>query len=228
MAKETKDEPIVDVEQAFTRTELFIENNKKSLIIIASAIIVLVGGYFAYKYWYVADQETKAQAEMFKAEQYFEKDSLDKAINGDAASAMGFADIADEYSVTPSGNLAEYYLGMCYLKKGQFEDAIKHLESFNGKDQVVGPLATGAIGDANMELGKTDDAITYYLKAAEQSNNQFTTPIFLKKAAMANEDKGNYADAVKLYERIKNEFAETMEGKEMDKYIARAKTLGNI
>jgi len=222
------DEPIVDVEQAFSRTELFIENNKKSLSIIAGAIIVLVGGYFAYKFWYVAGEEAKAQTEMFRAEQFFEKDSLDKAMNGDGNMVIGFRQIADDYSITPSGNLAEYYLGMCYLKKGQFEEAITHLESFNGKDQIVAPIATGAIGDANMELGKTEEAITFYLKAAEQNNNNFTTPIYLKKAGMANESKGNYADAVKIYERIKNEFSETMEGKEMDKYIARAKTLGNI
>ena len=227
MAQETKNETIVDVEHAFSRTELFIENNKKSLTIIVSAIVLLVGGYFAYKYWYVAGEETKAQSEMFKAEQYFEKDSLDKAMNGDGA-AIGFAQIADDYSITPSGNLAEYYLGVCYLKKGQYEEAITHLQAFDGTDQIVAPIATGAIGDANMELGKTDEAITFYLKAAEQNNNQFTTPIYLKKAAMANEDKGNYADAVKIYERIKSEYAETLEGKDMDKYIARAKTLGNI
>jgi tetratricopeptide (TPR) repeat protein len=228
MSKEIKDEPIVDVEQAFSKTELFIENNKKSLGIIIGAIAVLVGGYFAYKYWYVAGEETKAQAEMFKAEQYFEKDSLDKAMNGDGNLVMGFSQIVDEYSITPSGNLAEYYLGMCLLKKGQYEEAISHLQSFDGNDQIVAPIATGAIGDANLELGKTEEAINFYLKAAEQNNNKFTTPIYLKKAAMANEDKGNYADAVKLYERIQNEFAETTEGKDMDKYIARAKALGNI
>ncbi|MCE3278405.1 MAG: hypothetical protein K0S44_596, partial [Bacteroidetes bacterium] len=208
--------------------ELFIENNKKSLVLIIGAIAVLVGGYFAYKYWYVAGEETKAQAEMFKAEQYFEKDSLDKAMNGDGNLVMGFSQIVDEYSITPSGNLAEYYLGMCLLKKGQYEEAITHLQSFDGNDQIVAPIATGAIGDANLELGKTEEAITFYLKAAEQNNNKFTTPIYLKKAAMANEDKGNYADAVKLYERIQNEFAETTEGKDMEKYIARAKALGNI
>lgn len=228
MADENKNEPIVDVEEAFSKTELFIENNKKSLSIIVGAIVVLVGGYFAYKYWYVAGEEAKAQTEMFKAEQFFEKDSLDKAINGDGNMVLGFTQIVDDYSITPSGNLAEYYLGICYLKKGQYEEAIKHLEAFDGTDQMVAPIATGAIGDANLELGKTDEAITFYLKAAEQNTNNFTTPIYLKKAAMANEDKGNYADAVKLYERIKSEFAETMEGKEMDKYIARAKTLGNI
>jgi tetratricopeptide (TPR) repeat protein len=227
MAQKITDEPIVDVEEAFSKTEAYIEQNKQSLMIILGVVIALVGGYFAYKYWYVAGEETKARAEMFKAEQYFEKDSLNKAINGDGV-AVGFTQIVDDYGITPSGNLAEYYLGICFLKKGQFEDAITHLEKFDSKDQMVAPIAIGAIGDANMELGKTDEAITFYLKAAEQSTNNFTTPIYLKKAAMANEDKGNYADAVKLYERIKNEFAETMEGKEMDKYIGHAKVLGNL
>lgn len=227
MAQEITDEPIVDVEEAFSKTEEYIEQNKQSLMIILGVVVVLVGGYFAYKYWYVAGEETKARTEMFKAEQYFEKDSLDKAINGDGV-AIGFAQIVEDYGVTPSGNLAEYYLGVSYLKKGQFEEAITHLQEFDGDDQIVAPIATGAIGDANMELGKTDEAITYYLKAAEQNANNFTTPIYLKKAAMANEDKGNYADAIKLYERIKNEFAETIEGKEVEKYIGRAKTLGNL
>jgi tetratricopeptide (TPR) repeat protein len=227
MAQQEKDDLLVGVEEAFSKTELYVEKNKQNLIIIASVVIALVGGYFAYKYMYVAGEETTASSEMFKAEAYFANDSLDKAINGDGA-AIGFAKIAEDYSVTPSGNLAHYYLGISYLKKGQYENAIEHLEEFDGKDQIVGPQATGAIGDANMELGKVDEAITFYLKAAEQNTNKFTTPIFLKKAAMANEDKGNYADAVKLYERIKNEFPETIEGNEMEKFIGRAKALGNL
>ncbi len=227
MSEQITDEPIINVEEAFSKTELYIEQNKKSLSIIALVVVALVGGYFAYKYWYVAGEETKARTEMFKAEAYFEKDSLDKAINGDG-NALGFAQIVDEYSITPSGNLAEYYLGICYLKKGQYEEAIAHLEDFDSKDQMVAPIATGAIGDAKLELGLTDEAITYYIKAAEQSGNKFTTPIYLKKAAMANEDKGSYADAVKLYERIKNEYSETSEGRDIEKYIAHAKALGNL
>jgi tetratricopeptide (TPR) repeat protein len=227
MSQQISDEPVIDVEEAFSKTELYIEQNKKSLSIIAMVIIALVGGYFAYKYWYVAVEETKARAEMYKAESYFEKDSLDKAINGDGKS-LGFTKKVDDYSNTHSGNLAEYYLGICYLKKGQYEEAISHLQEFNSKDQMIAPIATGAIGDANMELGKVDEAITYYIKAAEQSNNKFTTPIYLKKAALANEDKKAYADAVKLYERIKNEFGETTEGKEIEKYLARAKALAEM
>lgn len=228
MAKQINDEPIVDVEQAFSKTELYIEQNKKSLGIIFVAIVALVGGYFAYKFWYVAGEETKARAEMFVAEDYFGKDSIDLAMNGDKNGSIGFIEIVENYGVTPSGNLAEYYLGMCYLKKGQYEEAITHLEEFDGKDQIVAPLATAGIGDAHMELGRVDEAITFYLKAAEQNNNLFDTPICLKKAGLAYEEKQNYADAVKIYERIKNEYAETTEGREMDKFIARAKVLGNL
>ncbi len=229
MAKRIDDEPIVDVGQAFSKTELFIEQNKKTILTIVGLIIVVIGGYYAYKNWYVAGQETEARSKMFKAEQYFEKDSINKAMNGDKSeNGLGFIQIADDYSVTPSGNLAEYYLGICYLKTGKFEDAIEHLKKFDGNDEIVSGLATAAIGDANMELGKTDEAISYYLKAAEQHTNNYDTPMCLKKAALANEEKGNYADAVKLYERIKNEFPETADGKEMEKYIARAKTVGNL
>lgn len=228
MAKDIKDEPIVDVEQAFGKTEMYIEQNKKALGVIFVAIVVMVGGYFAYKFWYVAGEETKARTDMFMAEDYFGKDSIDFAMNGDGKGSIGFIEIAENYGITPSGNLAEYYLGMCYLKKGQYEEAIAHLEEFDGNDQIVAPLATAGIGDANMELGKIDEAITFYLKAAEQNNNLFDSPICLKKAGLAYEEKQNYADAIKIYERIKNEYAETMEGREMDKFIARAKVLGNL
>src|ERR1043165_6168633 len=228
MAKEINDEPIVDVEQAFSRTELYIEQNRKGLMTVVAVLVAVVGGYFAYKYWYVAGEETKARAEMFTAEDYFGKDSIDLAMNGDANGAVGFIQIVEDYGVTPSGNLAEYYLGMCYLKKGMYAEAIEHLEAFDGEDQIVAPLATAGIGDANMEMGNVDEAITFYLKAAEQNANQFDSPICLKKAGLAYEDKGNYADAIKIYERIRNEYSQSMEGKEMEKYISRAKSLGNL
>jgi tetratricopeptide (TPR) repeat protein len=227
MSQEIKDQPIVDVEQAFSKTEVYIEENKKSLLIIAGVIVALVGGYLAYKLWYVNGEEELARKEMFRAEEYFGKDSLNQAMNGDSVSS-GFSTIVEQYGVTPSGNLAEYYLGISCLRKGQYEEAIQHLEEFDSKDQIVSAIAIGAIGDAKMELGQTDEAISYYLKAAEHNTNKFTTPIYLKKAGMANEEKNNYADAVKIYERIKSEYSETAEGREMDKFIARAKTLGNI
>jgi len=218
------DETIIDVQESYSKLEQYIEENKKPISIILGAIVVIVGGYFAWKYLYVADLETEAQKKLFIAESYFQRDSLNQAINGDGQNS-GFLEIADNYGVTKSGNLAEYYLGISYLKKGEFQNAIDHLGNFSSDDQIIGPMAKGAIGDAHLELGHVEDAIKYYLEAADQKNNDFTSPVFLKKAAMAYEENKNYEDAIKVYERIKTEHPNTQEGKDIDKYIARAKIL---
>lgn len=224
MAKEKKEEMLVDVQQAYTKTEHYIEENKKSLTIILGAIVVLITGYFAWTKLYVAPKEAEAQNQMFVAEKYFEKDSFKLAINGDG-NYMGFEKIAEEYGVTKSGNLAHYYLGMSYLKTGEFEKAIEQLNEFDSDDEILAPLAVGAIGDANMELNKTDEAINFYLKAAKERTNNFTTPIFLMKAALAYESQNNFENALKIYEEIKADYSTTTEGREIEKYITKAKLL---
>lgn len=224
MAKEKKEEMLVDVQKAYTKTEHYIEENKKSLTIILGAIVVLITGYFAWTKLYVAPKETEAQNQMFVAEKYFEKDSFKLAINGDG-NYMGFEKIVEEYGVTKSGNLAHYYLGMSYLKTGEFEKAIEQLNEFDSDDEILAPLAVGAIGDANMELNKTDEAINFYLKAAKERTNNFTTPIFLMKAALAYESKSNFDNALKIYEEIKADYSTTTEGREIEKYITKAKLL---
>jgi len=141
---------------------------------------------------------------------------------------MGFKDLADNYSATKTGRVSNYYAGICLLRTGKFEEAIEYLEKYNGKDEMIAPVAIGAIGDANMELNKVDEAVNFYLKAAEQSTNSFTTPLYLKKAGFAYELKANYPEALAAYERVKNEYPKSTEAREIDKYIARVKTLGNI
>jgi len=224
---EQKEEPIVDVQETIGKAERYIEENKKSLSIIVGAVVVLVGGYFAWTKLYLAPLEEEAQGQMFMAERYFEKDSLDKAINGDGQ-FYGFKDIIENYGLTSSGNLAHMYLGLCYLHKGQFEDAVSELKEFDGDDMMLGPISIGAIGDAYSELGKTDDAIEQYIKASETNKNDFTTPVYLMKAATLYESQNKYAEAVKIYEQLKTDFSEAREGRDVEKYISRAKAKGGI
>jgi len=219
-----KDDTIIDVVEVYSKTERYIDENQKSLSVIVGVIVGIIGLYFAYTKLYVGPLEIEAQSQMYIAEQYFEMDSLDLAINGDG-NYLGFIDIVDEYSVTPSGNLAHYYLGICYLKKGQYEDAIEYLNGFDSDDQFVGPVAIGAIGDAYMELGETEDAVSYYMQAANENENQFTTPIFLMKAAQTYEDLSDYKKAVSIYKQIKEDYPDTKEGREVEKYLARASGL---
>lgn len=209
------------VEEAFGKTEQFIEKNQKIIIIVVSVIIVVVLGFFGFKRFYLAPKEKDAQSQMFMAEKYFEQDSLKKALNGDGQ-YLGFLAIIDEYGMTDAANLSQYYAGICYLKMGQYEDAIQHLEKFGTGDEVVGPMAKGAIGDAYMELKQTQKAADYYAEAADMRKNEFTSPMFMMKAAWAYEELSNYEKALNFYKRIKNEFPRSNEGREIDKYISLA------
>jgi len=216
---EKTDEQMVAVEEALSKSEKFIEENIKLLSTIVLAVVVVVMGYFAYQKYYLQPKEAEAEGQMFVAEQYFEQDNFDKALNGDDQN-MGFLNIIEEYGVTKSANLASYYAGISFLKTGEYQKAIDYLSDFSSDDKMVAPMAIGAIGDAYMELGKTDKAINYYLKAAA-SDNSFTAPIFLKKAAFTYESENNNAKALELYKKIKNDYPKSLEAQDIKRYISR-------
>lgn len=212
---------IVAVEEAFSKTEQFIEKNQKIILIVVAAVVVIVLVFFGFRRFYLEPLEKKAQSQMFMAEKYFEQDSLKKALNGDGQ-YLGFLAIIDEYGMTKSANLAHYYAGICYLKMGQYDQALDQLDSFSCDDELVGPMAKGAMGDASMELKQVDKAADLYVKAAEMKKNEFTSPMFLLKAGMAYEELGRFDKALEVYKIIKKEYPRSMEGREIDKNIAYA------
>jgi tetratricopeptide (TPR) repeat protein len=221
--KEAEPQRMKNVEETLTRTEQLLEQNYKALLIALGVIVVIVGLFWLSRL-YLNKRNDEAQSQMYQAERYLEMDSLNLALNGDG-NYLGFLDIANDYKFTNAGNLARYSAGLCYLHLGKYEEAIEFLNKYSKKDKVLGSLAIGATGDAYVELGDTDKGVLKYLEAAEYGGNSFNTPLFLMKAGEIYELNGNYSEAFKLYERIKDEYPESTEGSSIDKYIARAKLL---
>ena len=155
--KTAQEDNLQELESALTKTEQFIEDNQKKITYVVGAIVVLVGAFLAFNRFYLQPKEKEALNQMFMAEDYFEKDSFNLAINGDG-NYLGFLDIIDDYGMTKSANRAKYYTGIAYLHMGQFEDAIEYLKKFKTDDLLLAPVKTGAIGDVMLELGKTEDA----------------------------------------------------------------------
>jgi tetratricopeptide (TPR) repeat protein len=218
-----KEDSLSDVENALTQTEHFIEKNQKILTIAIGAVVVIVGGFLAFKAFYVQPREKSAQEQMFMAEQYFEKDSFNLAINGDG-NYLGFLDIIDDYGSTKAGKLANYYTGIAYLHLGQYQEALDYLSNFETDDPVLAPVAEGAKGDAYAELDQTDKALSAYKKAYGYTN-EFTAPVYMMKAGKLLESTGKSDQALALYREIKEKYSETPEGRTIDKYIARAQVL---
>ena len=222
MAKKNKTEDqFIQVEQALSKTEQYLVNNQKSLMIILGAIIGLILLFKGYQKFYIEPLEEDAQIEVYMAELYFQKDSFNLALNGDGQYA-GFLDVAEEYSSTKVGNLANYYAGLCYLNTGDYNNAITYLENFSSDDIILSSLALGCIGDAYMELGDTDKAKSSYKDAVENSNNEFTTPRYMMKLAMIHESKKEYSEELEIYKSIKVDFKTSLEASGIEKYISRA------
>ena len=215
------------IESALTRTEHYIEENRKSLSIIAGAIVVAVLLYFAFNRFYMQPKEKNAQRQMYVAEQYFEKDSFNLALKGDG-NYPGFLTIIDEFGLTDASNLSHYYAGICYKNLGNYKDAIEHLRKFDSSDKIISSEALGAIGDCYADLGENDQAVKYYKKAANNNKNDFTTPLYLMRAGILLEEMNNFKDALKIYQRIEEEYNGTKEGHDIEKYIARVKIKGNL
>jgi tetratricopeptide (TPR) repeat protein len=226
MAKKVKkgqgDNRIENFEEALTRTEQFIEDNQKPLMIVVGILVVIVVAVTVYKRYIVSPKQKEAQSQMFVAEDYFERDSFNLALNGDGNN-LGFLDIIDVYKITKSANLAKYYAGICYLHLGDYDNAIDYLSKFKSKDQMLSVIAKGAIGDAYMQAGDKEKGLDYYLEAGENSENEFLAPMYLMKAGEVLEDFGEYGRALSIYTDIKDKFPKSTEGRDIDKYIIRAK-----
>jgi tetratricopeptide (TPR) repeat protein len=205
-----------------TKVEHYIEENQKSLLIIVGIIVALIASFIGYKKLYVAPKEDEAQEQIYIAQNYFQRDSFKLALNGDG-NFPGFQELADDYGVTKAGNLAHYYAGICFLKLGKYEDAIEYLKNFETNDNVLGPESLGAIGAAYSELGQYEDAAKFYKKAADNNKNDFTRPYFLQRAAEVYEELKDYESALKMYETIQSEYPNSTEGRQVEKYITRAK-----
>ena len=203
--------------------EDFLKSNSKILVGILVVAVVLIGGVLFFQY-NTQQQNEKAQAEMFQAVYFFEQDSVEFALNGDGIN-KGFLTIIEDYPRTGAANLSHFYTGSIYLSQKKFEDALTHLEEFSSDDYLVQAKAYSLIGDANLELGKNEEAIAQYTKAARTNENKFMSPKYLAKLAVAQEEAGKVEDAIKTYTEIEEKYYESFEFAAARKHKARLEGL---
>ena len=214
-----------------TRTEDWVKRNQKTIVGVLLGIAVIGLGYLLYQQFVKLPNEKNAANELFFAQRFFDEameadnkqaqDSLFKVSIKGGRGKYGFEQIAEKYSGTKAANLAEYGMGMAYMRLGEYNNAITHLKAFSSTDDIYGALAYGNIGDAYLQQKNNAEALNYYIKAFEQSNNEFVTPLYLKKAGIAATLQGKTADALKYYERIKNEYPNSEEARTIDILIGK-------
>ena len=225
MAEQKNQNEHLNVEDALTQSEAFLIKYKNAIIGGVVAVIIIVAGFIMYKNLYAEPREEKAQAALFKGQEYFEQDAYEQALNGDSIGFVGFLKVADDFSGTKAANLAKAYAGICYAQLGKYEEAVKMLDSFNGKDQMVAPVILGAAGNCYAQLGQLDKAASTLMSAADKADNNTLSPIFLMQAGEILVKQGKYDDAVDAYTKIKDKYFQSYQAMDIDKYIEQAKLM---
>jgi len=200
--------------------EAWIENNRWPIFGALGLLLLAAIAYFGYTKVIMPPKEIAAQNSIYMAQDWFAKDSFRLALEGDAEHD-GFLNVLDNSSGTKTGNLANYYAGVSYYNLGEYDNAISYLSKFKGKDMILSSMAIGLQGDAHAAQDDLSTAIDYYMRAANNSSNDYTSPLFLYKAGLAMEAEGNYSGAKDAYQTIKDKYPESTQGRTIEKFITR-------
>jgi hypothetical protein len=215
-----------EMNEALNKSEAFFEKYKKAIIGCLVALVVLIVAITMYNN-YAESRNEKASTALAKCQELFMMQNFDKALKGDSLGAPGFIQIANDYSSTKAGNLAKLYAGLCYAKQDKWQEAVKYLDDFDTKDDMmVSPLAMVAVGDAYANVKQLDKAIDAFKKAASMADKATTTgynntvsPIALQKAAIILIDQKKNDEALKIFQDIKAKYLGSPVQQDVDKYI---------
>ncbi len=216
------------LDEGASRTEEWVVKNQKYIVGLIGVVALVVLVYLGYNKFVAEPKQKDAMNEMYTAKKYFDdavsgisSDSLYKMALGGGEGKYGMVDIASEYSGSQAANLANYYAGMSYLNLKDYQNAIEYLSDFSSDDKMLGPIAKGAIGDAFVQLEQLSEGLEYYEKAFKANVNDFTTPLYLMKAARVAIDLGENDKALGYLKRIKSEFSTSTEASQTDVLIGQ-------
>ncbi|MDD7914211.1 tetratricopeptide repeat protein [Polaribacter ponticola] len=219
------------LDETASKSEQWIEKNSKPLFTALVAVVVIFLAFLGYNKYVSEPNELEASNELAFPRKYFDEaanagSGIDSLLNlglEGADGKYGFLDIANSYSGTDAGNLANYYAGVSYLQMKQYDKAIEFLSKFNSDDEILAPVSLGAIGDAFSDIDQQEDALDYYEKAANKKANDYTTPLFLFKAGQTALSLKKYSKAEQLFTQIKENYSKSDQGKDIEKFINAAK-----
>ena len=232
MAKKQQEKEVIELNETLNKSEAFFLKYKKAILIALAAIVILVVGAILYKNYVAVPHEQEASTALAKGQEYLNNEQFDKALKGDGAGFAGFIKIAEDFSGTDAGNLANLYTGLCYAnqEKPDWKKAMEYVEKFKtGNDMIISPASQMALGDIYANNEMIDKAVESFQKAAKMADDQATdntnnsiSPVALKKAAILLESQGKKAEALEIYKDIKKKYVNSGAFQDIDKYIERA------
>lgn len=211
----------IDVQEVKPASPPFWETNQNLIMYVLGGIALVVLAWWGYKELVVKPQQQEAVGAIWQAQVQFDRDSFQLALENPGGGYDGFLGIIDKYGSSDAGNSAKYYAGVCYLRLGQFDNAIQYLEDFSASGDLMPIMKNGLLGDCYSEKKDFDSALDYYKKAADSGNNDLLAAYFQKKLGLLYEYQGNKEAAKEAFERLYRDFPNpsSADWREVEKYI---------
>ena len=224
----TTEEVFNKLDATASRTEEWVAKNQKVILGIVGVIALAAVGYILFNKFVAEPKQEQALNDIYQAQVYFNEaltntqnpDSLFNLALKGGEGKLGLVNLAEQYSGSKAGNVANYYAGMAYLHIKDFKNAEKYLLEYDAQDVMTKAIALGALGDAYSELNKVDEAIASYKKASEVDENDFTAPKYLMKAAQLAYLNNKKAEAHAMFSTIKEKYETSREALNIDALIA--------
>ena len=230
MANKTKGSARTSVEginDSLSSIEQKLENNQKYIYyaLIAVAVVILaVGGYL----WYRSSAIEKGNKEIGKADI-----QLLMYNNPDSALTL-YKRVAERNSFGPANRAAQMAATILF-QKGKYDEALKYLKKSKPEGDVAGPAMKSLEGDCYVNKSQAKGGKQYYNEALsaydfffnDAATTEIYTPVFMLKKATVLHANAKYADELKVYEDMKQQFPTyALQNRiNLDKYIERAKAL---
>lgn len=200
-----------------SKTDEFVEKNWKNVLYALVAVVVVLVACFGISKCSDSKNDAANQSEAYYQAQF------DFEAGNYAAALENFESVISEFGSTKAGNLCKAYAGLCQMNLGDIDAAISYLKDFDGNDANIAPAILSALGDCYVAKEAYSDAAKTFEKAASKANNPQFSPLYLKKAGLAYEKANDNSKALKAYEAIKNDYADSELASSIDKYIIRVK-----
>lgn len=206
MSKQKKDQAL-DVNETLVKSEAFVIKYKKQLITAIVAIVVVVGGVFAYIYGYSKPREDKAQELLgIVMQKYIMKQDFEHALKGEGKT-VGLVSIVDKYGSTDAGNIAKYQAGLCNYNIGKTKEAIKYLEDFDTKgDNTISAQALYTLANCYANDKQLDKAVSTFKDAAKATEIPALCAEYLLQAGLILENQKKNDEALQIYKDIKKKY----------------------
>lgn len=198
-----------------------IYNYRKHLIIAGIVIVVAALGTILYYNNLQAENE-RAMTELGKVYPLYDEARYNAAIYGmPEQNIPGLRDISEQYRRTEAGRIATFYLANAYYHLGEYDDAYRYFNEFRGDDSLLRASALAGRAAIYEVRGEHARAAELYERAATRFGKTAITPENLKHAGRNYLEAGESTRALRLFEKLKNEYPESPYTHDVERYIAQ-------